>query len=116
MSPVLSLASVVSDFTNNNRKGRGALLGFFLGAASGVIQFWMLSRFTKAVTNSQGRISFNNKFVLLAVSQIFFPMIILACCALLLRQSLLWIGVSMAASLIVCAIARFLSTFIRHGR
>ncbi|MCL2152689.1 MAG: hypothetical protein FWH57_07010 [Oscillospiraceae bacterium] len=90
------------------------MLGFFIGAASGVIQFWLLSRFTGAVTSSQ--VQFNKRFILLAVSQILFPMVILACCALLLRQSLLWTGVSMAASLIICAIARFLSTFLQHGR
>ena len=88
------------------------MLGFIIGAATGMASYWLLYRFTCAVTC--GKI--NNKVILIAVSQLFLPLIVLVCCALLLHQSLLWVGVGIAASLIICAVARFLFTFKRFSR
>jgi len=79
------------------------LLGFFIGAASGVLQFLLLSKFTGAVTGGK----FNNKMVLLAVSQFLLPLLVLLGCAFLLFESLLWTGIGMAGSLIICAVVRF---------
>ena len=80
------------------------MLGFFIGAASGAVQFLLLSKFTAAITGG----SVDNKAVILAVSQLFLPLIVLLGCALLHLGSLLWAGVGMAASLVICAAARFL--------
>ena len=80
------------------------MLGFIIGTASGIGQFWLLSRFSAAIT--RGKI--NNKVVILAISQFLLPIIVLVCCALLFPQNLLWIGAGMAASLIICAAVRFL--------
>ena len=82
------------------------MLGFIIGAASGVIQFWMLSKFTGAIILGK----LNSKVVLFAVSQFILPLIVLLCCSLLLPLSLLWAGVGMAVSLIFCAVIKFLLT------
>jgi len=86
------------------------LLGFVVGAASGILQFWLLSVFTAAATggNAAAGSKFNYKTVLFAVLQFLLPLLVLLACALLLFESLLWAGVGMAASLIICAVARFL--------
>lgn len=80
------------------------MLGFIIGGASGAAQFWMLSRFTQAITGG----TFNTKAVLLGVAQFLIPLIVLLVCALLLRNDLLWAGVGMASALLGCALARFI--------
>ena len=85
------------------------MLGFLVGAASGILQFWLLSGFTAGVTGENAAGSkFSYKTVLFGVSQLLLPMLVLLGCAILLYESLLWAGAGMAASLIICAVARFL--------
>ena len=79
------------------------MIGFFIGLASGVVQFWLLSKFTGAVTGGK----LNNKTVLFVVAQFFLPFVVLLGCALLMSGSLLFTGAGMSASLIVCALVRF---------
>ena len=79
------------------------LIGLVLGAASGVLQFWMLARFTKAVTDG----GLDRKAVFLGVFQFFLPLAVLIVCAFLLRDSLLWAGVGMAGSLSLLALIRY---------
>ena len=81
------------------------LIGLIIGAVSGVLQFWMLTKFTKAVTGG----GFSGKTALLGVSQFFLPLIVLLGCAFLLNNALLWAAIGMIAALVVCALARFLS-------
>ena len=85
--------------------------GFIIGVVSGAIQFQMLSRFTCAI--SLGDI--NTKIVLIAVAQFLLPPVVLICCTLLLPQGLLWAGIGMAATLIICAVTRVVLT-IRNGK
>ena len=80
------------------------LPGLVVGVASGLLQFWMLVRFTKAVTGN----GLNKKSILLGISQFLLPLAVLLGCVFLLRDSLLWAASGMAAVLIVCAVARFL--------
>jgi hypothetical protein len=89
------------------RKGCDALLGFIIGSASGVVQFWMLSKFVGSVISG----NLNTNAVLFAVSQFLLPLITLLSCGLLISQSLLWAGIGMAASLIVGSIIKFLSGY-----
>jgi len=86
------------------RKGYCFLLGFFIGAASGALQFWLLTKYTKAVTGG----NFGNKTVLFAIPQFLLPLLVLLGCALLMPESLLWTGAGMAGSLIIFALVRFL--------
>ena len=79
------------------------LIGLVIGAASGFVQFWMLARFTKAVTGG----GLDRKAVFLGVFQFFLPLAVLVACAFLLRDSLLWTGVGMAVSLSVPALIRY---------
>ena len=88
-------------------KGCGALLiGLIIGVVSGVVQFLMLAKFTQSVTGG----AFDKKTVFLAVFQFFLPAIVLLGCAWLLRDSLLWAGIGMTASLIACALVRHFLT------
>jgi len=80
------------------------LLGLIIGAASGVLQFWMLARFTKAVTGG----GLDKKAVLFGVCQFLLPLVVLLGCAYLFYNALLWAAVGMIAVLVVCAVARFI--------
>ena len=82
---------------------RLVLFGLIIGAASGAAQFWLLSRFTKAVTGG----ALDTKSVLLGVCQFFLPLIVLAGCALLFTDGLIWAAVGMAGLLIGCALVQF---------
>ena len=79
------------------------MLGFFIGAASGTVQYFLLSRFTRSVTGGK----FGKKGVLFAITQFLFPFTVLLICAFFLSAELLMIGIGMAASLVVCALVRF---------
>ena len=80
------------------------LLGLMIGVASGLLQFYMLSRFTKAVTGG----SLNTKAVMLGIGQFITPLVVLLICAFLLNNALLWAGIGIVAALTICALARFI--------
>jgi len=81
------------------------LPGFIIGAVSGALQFWMLAKFTKAVTGG----GLDKKAVLLGVCQFFLPLIVLLGCAFLLNNALIWAAAGMVAVLIICSLVRFLT-------
>jgi len=83
---------------------RLVLFGLIIGAASGAVQFWMLSRFTKSVTGG----ALNTKAALLGVCQFLLPLLVLAGCALLFADGLLWAGVGMIGVIVSCALVQFL--------
>ena len=82
------------------------MLGFVIGVASGAVQFWMLAKFTSSITHG----TFNNKTVIFAITQFLLPLVVLVGCAFLLSESLMWTGIGIAASLIICAAVRFILT------
>ncbi|MCL2220794.1 MAG: hypothetical protein FWC20_00015 [Oscillospiraceae bacterium] len=79
-------------------------LGLIIGMISGTIQFFMLSKFTGAI--SQGKVS--NKTVLFALTQFLFPFAVLVICAFFIQDSLMWAGIGMGAALITSAVVKFL--------
>ena len=79
------------------------MLGFLIGAVSGVIQFYLLLKFTTSV--SGGKIS--GRTVIFAITQFLFPFAVLLLCALFLNENLMWVGIGMAASLIISAVVKF---------
>ena len=79
------------------------LLSIFIGLVTGVVQFFLLFKFVTTVTSGK----FGNKTVLFAITQFLFPFAVLVLCAFLLTDNLMWVGISAAASLIICAVARF---------
>lgn|GEM_PF-1908338 len=79
------------------------MLGFIIGIIAGAIQYWILVKFTKAVAGG----ILGLKTVCFAIAQFFLPAIILSGCAFLLRESLLFAGIGMAASLTILAISLF---------
>ena len=83
---------------------RGVLIGLIIGVASGILQFWMLSKFTKAVTGG----GLDKKAVILGSCQFLLPLVVLLGCSFLLRDSLLWAALGMVAVLVVCSFARVL--------
>ena len=88
------------------------MIGFVIGAATGVVQFRMLSRFTYSVTHG----AITVKAVLFGVSQFFLPLAVLLSCALLIPRGLLWSGVGMSAALIVSAAVWYILAVKRRGK
>lgn len=86
------------------REGVTPLTGLIIGAASGAIQFLILSKFTRAVTGG----TLSVKSALFGVLQFFLPLIVLLGCALLFPKGLMWSGIGMAATLIACALVSFI--------
>lgn len=89
------------------------MIGFFVGIVAGAFQFWLLSKFTKAITSG----SFSTKNVLFGLVQFFLPLGVLVGIAFLRRQDLLWAGIGIICSLIFGAIAKyFINTRKLRGR
>jgi hypothetical protein len=85
------------------------LAGLLVGAASGGFHFWLLSRFTRAVTGG----GFSGGAALLGAAQFFLPLAVLLAVAFIKRELLLTTALGMAAALIGCALTRFLVTRAR---
>ena len=80
------------------------MLGFAIGAVSGVIQFFLLSKFTGAIT--KGKVG--GKTVLFVVTQFLLPFAVLFLCAILLGvEALMMVGIGIAAALIISALIKF---------
>ena len=88
------------------------LPGLIIGAASGVLQFWMLAKFTKAVTGG----GFDKITALLGVAQFFLPLAVLLGCAFLLNGALIWAAAAMAAVLVIASFIKFLRARSSAGR
>ena len=82
------------------------ILSIFIGLVTGVVQFFLLFKFVVTLT---GRKS-GSKTVLFAITQFLFPFAVLVLCAFLLTDTLMWVGIGAAASLIICAIVKFVLT------
>jgi len=80
------------------------VLGLAIGAASGVIQFYLLMKFTGSITGGKP----GGKTVLFALTQFLFPFAVLLLCAFFLSESLMMIGIGMAAALIACAVIKYI--------
>ena len=82
------------------------IIGLLIGIAAGVVQYILLFKFITSITGGKA----SSKTVIFAITQFFFPFVILVLCALFWDTSLMWIGIGMAAALIVSAIIK--SVFI----
>jgi hypothetical protein len=80
------------------------VLGLVVGVVSGLAQLYLLFRFTKAVTAG----GIDLKCVALGLAQFFIPFAVLLLSAFLIRRSLLWVGVGIAAALVVGSIILFI--------
>jgi len=90
----------------------GIILGLLIGVATGIIQFFLLKKFTGAV--SMGRIT--NKTVIFAITQFLFPFAILVICAFLLPGNIMWVGIGIGAALITCAVIKYINVFKSDGK
>ncbi|MDR2357968.1 MAG: hypothetical protein LBD92_07815 [Oscillospiraceae bacterium] len=79
------------------------MAGFLIGVVTGGAHFWLLSRFTRAVTGG----GLTGGAALLGVAQFLLPLAVLLAVAFVRREMLLTAGAGMAAALIGCALARF---------
>ena len=74
-----------------------------VGLVTGAIQFFLLFKFVNNVTGD----GIGKKTLLFALTQFLFPFAVLIICAFLLPDNLLWVGIGIAAALIVFAVVRF---------
>jgi len=81
----------------------GYIIAVIVGIATGVVQFFLLYKFVTSVTGGKAGI----KTLIFAVTQFLFPFVILLTCAFLLPGGLMWLGIGAAASLITCAVIKF---------
>jgi len=87
------------------------VLGLIIGAASGILQYYLLLKFTTALTGGM----FNKKAVLFAVTQFFLPLAVFLSCIFFLGEDILgenylmWTGIGMAAALIISAVVKYLT-------
>ncbi len=79
------------------------MIGLLIGAASGVLQFWLLARFVRAITAG----SVNIKNMLLGLAQFFLPVGVLIGVAFIRREELLWAGVGIAGALLIGAVFKY---------
>ena len=82
------------------------LIGLIIGVVSGVLQYWMLVRFTKAVTGD----GLDKKAVLFGVCQFLLPLVVLLGCAFLLSGSLIWAAIGMVVVLVSFSMSKFVFT------
>jgi len=79
------------------------LLSIFIGLVTGVVQFYLLYKFVTTVTGGKS----GQRTILFAITQFLFPFAVLVVCAFLLRDTLMWVGIGAAASLITSAVIKF---------
>jgi len=86
------------------------MIGLFIGIGlvAGVVQYLLLQKFTGSVTKDQGKS--RGRGVAFALAQFLFPFVVLVACALIYADSLMWVGIGIASSLIVCAVIKFIIT------
>jgi len=82
------------------------ILSVLIGIITGVVQFYLLFKFVTTVTGGKS----GNKTILFAITQFLFPFAVLVLCAFLLPETLMWVGIGAAASLIICAVIKFVFT------
>jgi accessory gene regulator protein AgrB len=81
----------------------GYVIAVIVGLATGVVQFLLLFKFVTSVTGGKAGV----KTLIFAITQFLFPFVILVACAFLLPSGLMWLGIGAAASLVTCAVVKF---------
>lgn len=80
------------------------MLGFVIGAVTGAVQYFLLSKFTGGLT--RGKVT--GKTILFALIQFLMPFIVLVAVAFLLRDQLVFTAIGMASALMISAIVKFI--------
>jgi len=80
------------------------IIGLVIGIITGAIQFFLLFKFVTSVTGGKPGI----KTLLFAITQFLFPFAVLVVCAFIIPDSLMWVGIGIAATLVICAVIRFI--------
>lgn len=94
-------------------KGLEAMIGLAVGIIAGVIQYWLLSRFTAYISKGEMHI----KGILLGMLQFFLPMGVLVGIAFVKQSYLLWTAIGITVSLLLCAIIKnLINTRKMRGR
>ncbi|MDR2600085.1 MAG: hypothetical protein LBC73_07395 [Oscillospiraceae bacterium] len=86
------------------------VLGFLVGILTGVLQYFLLSIFTGAVSGGK----FGKKTVLFAIAQFMLPFVVLLISAFILDGNLLLVAIGAIIALITCAVTRFIITIIKQ--
>ncbi|NLT38951.1 MAG: hypothetical protein GXX89_00655 [Clostridiales bacterium] len=80
------------------------MAGFAAGLTSGVVQFWLLSKFTRLVTGG----GITPRAVLLGLTQLMLPLFVLLAVAFLRKQDLLYAGVGISVALIAGSLLKYI--------
>ena len=80
------------------------IIAVVIGLATGIVQFFLLYKFVTSVTGGK----MGTKTLIFAITQFLFPFAVLVICAFIFPNSLLWAGIGVAASLITCAVIKFI--------
>ncbi|MGI6175757.1 MAG: hypothetical protein ACOYJC_06305 [Christensenellales bacterium] len=78
------------------------MAGFIMGTCCGLVQLWLLGKFTKAVT--QGK----NIRVIFIILKILLLTLMLLLCALFIRDQLAWAAAGITAGLVLGAFGQFI--------
>ena len=79
------------------------IIGLLIGITTGIIQFYLLFKFVTSVTGGKS----GSKTLIFAITQFIFPFAILVLYAFLVGESLMWVGIGIASTLIIAAIIKF---------
>jgi hypothetical protein len=80
------------------------VIGLSVGLVAGVVQFWLLSMFTKRVTGG----ALSPSTILLGFLQLLLPIAVLLGVAILRREDILLTGVGITGALFVGVLVRFI--------
>ncbi|MDR2590519.1 MAG: hypothetical protein LBC71_06000 [Oscillospiraceae bacterium] len=86
------------------------VLGFLVGIFTGVLQYFLLSIFTGAVSGGK----FGKKTVLYAIAQFMLPFAVLLISAFLLEGNLLLVAVGAIIALVTCAVTKFVLSIVKQ--
>ncbi len=87
------------------------MIGLSIGIVSGLLQFWLLTKFVKGITSG----SVDIIYMSMGIVQFLLPAAVLVGVAFLRRQDLLLAGTGMAGVLIIGAILKYV-VFARKSR
>ena len=108
--PVLEIPFLMEDPPPIDEERTPSLFGFFIGAASGCAQFWMLSKFYGQAATRKRSIS----TVIFVFSQFLLPFILLLSTMMILTDGAMLVGIGMLAALLLCYVGERL--YIKRGK
>lgn len=79
------------------------MAGVFIGIGCGLLEFFLLSKFTKAVTSGRDKLP-----AALLFFAILSPVVVILPCAFILPSQIHLMGIAAASALIICSLIKFI--------